>query len=214
MVVYPNMHHLKKQILNDNKGKPGIYMLTNKVTKDFYIGQSKNLYSRFLNYFNTAYLKRSKSIISRALIKYGYSDFSLTILEYCAKVDLTVREQYYFDNLNPVYNIEKIAGSSLGLIRSEETKAKISKALKGLRKGENSYWYGKKLSEETKKLMSQKKLGEKNNLFGKTHSEKTKKLIRQKALGRKLSEETKLLMSSKELLFIYMKSVIKKSLNW
>jgi hypothetical protein len=98
VVVYLNMDHLKK-ILNDNKGKPGIYMLTNKVTKDFYIGQSKNLYNRFLNYFNTAYLKRSKSIISRALIKYGYSSFSLTILEYCAKVDLTVREQYYFDNI-------------------------------------------------------------------------------------------------------------------
>jgi len=139
MVVYPNMYYLKKQILNDNKGKPGIYMLSNKVTKDFYIGQSKNLYNRFLNYFNTGYLKRSKSIISRALIKHGYLNFSLTILEYCAKVDLTVREQYYFDNLNPVYNIEKIAGSSLGLIRSEETKAKISKALKGLLKGENSY---------------------------------------------------------------------------
>ena len=36
-------------------------MFTNKVTKDFYIGQSKNLYNRFLNYFNLSYLKKIKN---------------------------------------------------------------------------------------------------------------------------------------------------------
>jgi group I intron endonuclease len=79
-------------------------MFTNKVTNDFYIGQSKNLYNRFLNYFNPAYLRRlSNSIIGRAILKYGYSNFSLTILEYCDKANLTEREQYYMDKLNPVY---------------------------------------------------------------------------------------------------------------
>lgn len=43
--------------LEENKGKSGNYMFTNKVTKDFYIGQSKNLYNRFLNNFNPSYLK-------------------------------------------------------------------------------------------------------------------------------------------------------------
>ena len=64
-------------------------MFTNKVTKDFYIGQTKNLYNRYLNYFNPSYIRRLKknSIIGRAIIKYGYSNFSLTILEYCDKVD-------------------------------------------------------------------------------------------------------------------------------
>ena len=53
------------------------------------------------------------------------------------------------------------------------------------------------MDDVTKKLMSSKKMGELNNLFGKKHSEQSKELIRQKALGRKFSEETKLLMSSK-----------------
>ena len=87
-----------------------------------------------------SYLKSKENlIISRALIKYGYSNFSLTILEYCDKSELLKREQYYLDKLGPKYNILKIAGSSLGYTLSEETKAKISKALKGVYIGNKSY---------------------------------------------------------------------------
>lgn len=173
-------------------------MITNIKTKDFYVGQSRNLYNRLLSYFNPAYLKRSPtSRISRALLKYGYSDFTLTILEYCDKAILTEREQHYFDNLNPIYNIIKVAGASPGEFRhTKETIGQISKSLKGVYAGEKAYWYGKKMSAETKALMSSQRTGEKNPLFGKTHSESTKELIREKALGRNVSEDTKLLMSS------------------
>jgi group I intron endonuclease len=117
---------------------------------------------------------------------------------YCKESDLDIKEQYYFDTLNPKYNIQKIAGgSSKGLILSAETKEKISKALKGVYVEEKAYWYGRIMSEETKQLMSLKRTGELNPLYGKFHSEESKELIRQKALGRKFSEETKLLMSTK-----------------
>ena len=141
MIVYIDMESSKKNILQENKGKPGIYMITNKKTKDFYIGQSKNLYNRFLNYFNPAYLKRSpNSIIGRAIIKYGYSNFSLTILEYCDKANLTTREQYYLDTLKPVYNILKIAGAyAIDFTHTEETKNRLSKSLKGVYVGEKSF---------------------------------------------------------------------------
>ena len=127
MIIYNDVLSLKKIILEENKGKSGIYMFTNKVTKDFYIGQSKNLYNRFLNYLNPSYLKRTEnSRIGRSILKYGYSNFSLSILEYCNKVDLTVREQYYFDKLNPVYNILKIAGAYVDVFtHTEETKKKL-----------------------------------------------------------------------------------------
>lgn len=76
-----------------------------------------------------------------------------------------VREQYYFDTLKPQYNIQKIAGgSSSGLILSAETKAKISKALKGVYTGDKAYWYNRSRSEETKKIMSLKRTGELNPL--------------------------------------------------
>jgi group I intron endonuclease len=99
-------------------------LFTNKLTKDFYIGHSKNLYNRFLNYLNPAYLRRAKtSRINRATLNYGYSNFSISILEYCTKADLTAREQYYFDKLNPIYNVLKIAGANVDVFtHTEETK--------------------------------------------------------------------------------------------
>jgi group I intron endonuclease len=133
-VVYEDAYSMKKAILKENKGKAGIYMLTNKLTGDIYVGQSIDLRKRFIKYFSLSYItSRKELIISRALIKYGYSNFSVTILEYCIESELDVKEQYYFDKLNPQYNIQKIAGgSSKGLKLSEETKSKISKSLKGV----------------------------------------------------------------------------------
>jgi group I intron endonuclease len=194
--VYENIFDMKKDILNENKGKSGIYMLTNKLTKDLYIGQSINISNRFKNYLNLSYLKSKDSLkISRALLKYGYSNFSLTILEYCDKSDLLVREQYFFDKLNPQYNLLKIAVNSLNLKHTEETKVKFRKSLKGVSVKENSALFSRHHTEETKNLMSNKKVGENNPLFGKTHSEYSIKLMKQKALNRKHSEDVKLKMS-------------------
>lgn len=60
-------------------------------------------------------------MIHRALLKYGYSNFSLHILEYCNKEDLIAREQYYLDLYKPEYNVLKVAGSSFGWKQSEES---------------------------------------------------------------------------------------------
>jgi group I intron endonuclease len=194
---YGNVFDMKKDILNENKGKSGIYMLTNKITKKIYIGQSSDLSNRFKNYFNFSYIYSKANLrINRALIKYGYSNFSLSILEYCDKSDLLTREQFYFDKLNPQYNILKIAGSSLNFKHSEITKARISKSLKGIYVKEKSALFGNLHTEETKRLMSLKKLKESNPLFRKTHSENSKELMKQKALGRKHSENIKLKMSA------------------
>lgn len=183
MVVYDDAFGFKNVILEESKGKSGIYMFTNKKTNDFYIGQSKNLYNRFRNYYNPAYitgLNDKNSRIGRAIIKYGYENFSLTILEYCDKSILTEREQFYFDTLKPVYNILKTAGVYVDVFtHTDDTKTKISNALKGVNAGENSYWYGRSRSEETKQKMSLKQAGENNALFGKTHSDETKELMRQ-----------------------------------
>jgi group I intron endonuclease len=108
---YENAGTMRKLIIKENENQSGIYRWTNKSTGDIYIGQSTNLSARFIHYFNISYLTSKKQlIISRALIKYGYSGFSLEILEYCEKSVLLEREQYYLDKLNPPYNILKIAG--------------------------------------------------------------------------------------------------------
>lgn len=97
--------------------------------------------------------------VNKALLKNGYSSFSLYILEYCdgfAREDLIKREQYYIDLLKPEYNILKIAGSSLGYKHTEENLAKMSEANK---KREKHPMSGKQHSNETIAKISNSKIG-------------------------------------------------------
>ena len=126
----------------------------------------------------------STSRILRALLKYGYSNFRLEILEYCDSDKCLEREQYYLDSINPEYNILKKAGSSLGYKHTEETILKMGLALKGEKHpmfgklhSEESIAQmsrvklGKNLSEETRIKLSEAFKGEKNPMYGKKHSE-------------------------------------------
>jgi len=49
--------------------------------------------------------------INRALLRYGFSRFSLKILEYCDISMLMVREKHYFVLLEPEYNLLLEPGS-------------------------------------------------------------------------------------------------------
>lgn len=180
-----------EQIISENKNKSGIYLITNLIRKDQYVGQSIDLGKRFRKYFTLSYLKnRNSLVISRALIKYGYANFSISILEYCDKANLNEREQYHMDNLKPVYNTLKIAGNSYGYKHTQESKDKRSKSLKGVYTGTKSLLYSTTRCEETKELMSSKRKGVNNHFYGKNHTDKTKKLRREKALNRKHSLST------------------------
>lgn len=68
--------------------------------------------------------------IYKALLKYGYAEFRLEILEYCSTEKLIQTEQFYFDKFNPEYNILKFAHSPLGYRHSEAAKKMIGLASK------------------------------------------------------------------------------------
>jgi len=91
------------------------------------------------------------SIIYSALLKHGYSNFSVDILEYCEVGVLVKREQYYLDTLKPKYNILKAANSRLGSKHSLETKVKMSIKQKGI----NHPSFGKIASQETRIKISE-----------------------------------------------------------
>lgn len=77
---YKNSDTDKADILQDNKGKTGIYMWYNKKSGKSYIGSSIDLSKRFSSYYSLPYLvKRNNSYICNALFKDGYSLFNLTI---------------------------------------------------------------------------------------------------------------------------------------
>ncbi len=128
IISYKNVDIQKIEILKANKRKTGIYIWTHKESGKSYVGSAMDLSRRLSNYYSFSYLKTKKinSRICNALLKYGYSNFSLDILEHCEPSLLISREQYFIDLLNPEYNILKIAGNSLGFKHSEMTKAKMS----------------------------------------------------------------------------------------
>lgn len=145
-------------------GKSGIYRWVNLVNGKRCVGSSVDLQRRLGEYLNpirlAAELLRGESIIYRALLKYGYSNFTFEVLEF-VNIDgalsneerdalLLSREQYYIDLLNPEYNILKMAGSNRGHKMSEETRAKMSAA----KKGQPSHRKGGSFGEETRAKMS------------------------------------------------------------
>lgn len=72
----------------------------------------------FSIYFLESEIKKGRSMINSALLKYGYSNFTLEILEYCDSSEAVPyhcstrgREQYYLDLFKPEYNILSTAGS-------------------------------------------------------------------------------------------------------
>nr|QBM09603.1 hypothetical protein [Dactylella sp.] len=125
--IYKNTDILKKAIIMENKSKSGIYLWRNNVNGNTYMGSIIDLGTRFRNYFNFNYISdpKNKMLISKALIKYGYSNFSLEILEYCDPQTCIKREQYFLDQFKPIYNLNKTAGSRLGSKHSIETLAKL-----------------------------------------------------------------------------------------
>lgn len=60
------------------------------------------------------------------------------VLEVCNPENCIEREQYYIDLLKPDMNVCKVAGSSLGVKRTDETKEKL-----------RQIHLGKKLSKES-----------------------------------------------------------------
>jgi len=156
------------------------------LNKDKYVGQSIDLGKRFTKYLTLSYLKnRNTLVISRTLIKYGYANFSISILEYCDKYILNEREQYYMYIIKPVYNTLKIAGSSSGYKHTQESKDKRSLSLKGKYTVTNSPLYGRTHIEQTKELKSSMRKGQDNYFYGKTHTDESRELMKQKAKGRK-----------------------------
>lgn len=135
----------------------GIYRWTHRESGKTYIGSSVDLGKRFSSYFTYNWIANyaKSSTICKALLKYGYSEFSLEILEYCQKEDTIKREQFYLDSLEPEYNILKVAGSLLGFNHTEETKAKLRLTITGRQRSEDikskisASLLGHKHSEET-----------------------------------------------------------------
>ena len=156
-----------------------IYILENKINGKCYTGQTtQSVKVRMKGHM------RSKQYIGNALRKYGIQNFDTHTMQ-CPEYLLDVCEVGLIKLLNCMapsgYNCDlggnknkhfseehkkKISESKKGMIFSEEHRRKLSEAHKG-----------KHHSQETKKKISEANKGEKNGMFGKKVSEETRKLM-------------------------------------
>src|ERR1700761_143524 len=155
----------RKIILEETKGLSGIYLIFNKVTKDYYIGSASTnrLHIRFSNHLIN--LTGSK-ILKNAVRKYKLSEFAFLVLELFPEIvnkennkKLLDLEDFYLKSLLPNYNILTEAGSSFGYKHTEMTRIKMKANYSEERRNSIGNLNKKKFfSKDTIKLMKERAL--------------------------------------------------------
>ncbi len=185
-----------------------IYVIENNLNDKMYVGQARNPEKRRREHFRGS---PGCPYLRAAIQKYGNAHFDFVLLAACpSQEELNQQEQYWIELLNTKspngYNLT--SGGEGMPSPSDETRAKLSEA----KRGKNSPWWGKSLSEEHKEKLRQAKLGKKfsdshkenlskahkgvlagnkHPLYGKTVSKETRQKLSIAAKGRKLSPEHK-----------------------
>lgn len=116
----------------------GVYKITNRITNDFYIGQSKNIKKRLYNHrYPGIHSERFESDIQR----YGWDNFSFEVIEECPETELIEREAFYIEKLKPTYNTiirgrklpenqkKRLRDANLGKKQSAETVQKRKESI-------------------------------------------------------------------------------------
>ena len=165
--IFENLdsENIRKQILNETKGLSGIYMIINKITKDYYIGSAatNRFHARFSNHL--IYFRGSK-IVKAAVKKYGLENLAFIILDLYPKIvtkennkELLDLEDRYLKLLLPNYNILTEAGSSFGYKHTEVNRQNMKDMFNTARREMiGSLNRDKKLSSETIEKMKAKAL--------------------------------------------------------
>lgn len=134
----------------------GVYKITNICNNKFYIGSTSiSFKERWRNHVKSFKKHSNSRYLQNAWDKYGKDNFKFEILIICSPEDCLKYEQYLLDYLKPWnsnigYNIAKVAGSARGIVFTELARINCSKRQMGAK----NHFFGKKHSEETKKLMS------------------------------------------------------------
>jgi len=163
----------------------------------FYIGSAVNLETRERQHrIDLKNQSHCNKVAQRCWNKYGLFKFS--VLEECEKDALIAREQFYLDqhfSSAKNVNIAPVAGSSLGIIRSLETRVKIG-----------AWQKGRKLPLETRAKMSASAKGKKRSaehranlsasLKGRITSAETRAKLSENAKGKTHSLATREKMSA------------------
>lgn len=121
--------------LRDSLGLIYLYKITNLINKKNCIGQTNNLRQRFYQYRSSANRGLTDQVIQRAILKYGFDNFSFEQIATCQNrqdadyLETLLIQQYGSHvSLENGYNVDW-GGQGENAIRSEETCRKISESL-------------------------------------------------------------------------------------
>jgi group I intron endonuclease len=172
--IYENLEQTstRQKIVEETRGLSGIYLILNKMTKDYYIGSASTnkLHTRFANHL--IHFTGSK-IVKNAVRKYKISEFAFLILELFPEIvnkennkDLLNLEDFYLKSLLPNYNILTEAGSNFGYKHTEMTRIAM-KANYSQERRDNiaNLNKNKKLSKKTIELIKEKALNRKKVVY-------------------------------------------------
>ena len=89
----------------------GIYKITNTITKDFYIGSSKDVKKRWSSHkWPSTWEKHPNNPMYLDMQKYGTDSFELQILAEVESEQLKEKEQQFIEKLKPTYNSNRANG--------------------------------------------------------------------------------------------------------
>ena len=156
----------------------GIYSLKNNITGDIYVGQSINLRRRMMEHRCPCSTKGNR-LICKALKKYGFDNFTFSVLEECKKSELDSKEIFWISKLHASYNMTIGGRGVAGNVLSDEARKHLSDCAK--KQWEN-------MTDEQKAYKISILKGPK---VGHKVSKETRQKLREKNLGKKLSDEVK-----------------------
>ena len=85
--------------------KAGIYRIYNKINRHCYVGQSSHVPHRIRDHFTLLKKGRHQNkYLQHAFNLYGEKAFAWEVLEYCKRIKLDLREQYWIEKVEPEYN--------------------------------------------------------------------------------------------------------------
>ena len=126
-----HLHSVRQEIYNKVKGLSGIYIIINKINRNYYIGSASTnrFYSRFSNHL---IYYRGNKILKHSVQTNGLNNFVFAILELFPyevnkenNKDLLYLETSYLQKYAPYYNILPEAGNSFGYKHTELTKTNM-----------------------------------------------------------------------------------------
>lgn len=175
-----------------------VYKVTNKVNNKVYIGiTNKGAGARFKQHLFDAE-HGSQYRFHRAIRKYGKENFEVSIIAFCNNVDELKENEIKFiseyESMNPDkgYNMTEGGDGAFGRVCTLETRLKISESNKG-----------KEVSEETRKLLSErgKVRTESRNLYwssGNIGSDRRKPVLQYDNQGKFIKEYEGVNIAAKE----------------